>query len=64
MKTISLVQECTNNYSVDRINDSEVEIRILIPKRFRSLWVIKLRDLRTDQKEIEELEDGPGTLVL
>lgn len=62
MKTISLVQECKNSYSIHPINDNEVEIRI--PKRFESFWAIKLSDLRTVQKEIEELEDGPGTLLL
>jgi len=58
MKTVSLVQECTNYYSIHEINDNEVEIRIRLPKRFKSLWAIKLSDLRTDEKEIEELEDG------
>ena len=53
----SLVQECTNKYSVENLNETEVEIRIRIPKKFRSLWLSKLSDLRTTEKEIEEYKD-------
>ena len=53
----SLVQECTNRYSIEDLNDAEVEIRIRIPKKFRSLWFSKLSELRTTQNEIEEYKD-------
>ena len=53
----SLVQECTNKYSVVAINEKETEIRIRIPKKFRTLWISKLSDLRTTEKEIEEYKD-------
>ena len=54
----SLIQECTNKYSVEDFNKAEVEIRIRIPKKFRSLWLSKLSDLRTTEKEIEEYKDS------
>ncbi len=54
----SLVQECTNKYFVENLNEEEVEIHIRIPKKFRSLWLIKLSDLRTTEKEIEEYKDS------
>ncbi|MDR3624158.1 MAG: hypothetical protein P4L16_03340 [Chlamydiales bacterium] len=54
----SLVQECTNKYYVEDLNETEVEIRIRIPKKFRSLWLSKLSDLRTTEKEIDEYKDG------
>lgn len=52
----SLVQECTNKYFVENF-DEEVEIHIRIPKKFRSLWLSKLSDLKTSQKEIMEYKD-------
>lgn len=56
-ETFSLVQECTNKYFVENLNEEEVEIHIKIPKKFRSLWLSKLSDLRTTEKEIEEYKD-------
>lgn len=56
-ETFSLVQECTNKYFVEIINEREVEIHIRIPKKFRILWLSKLSDLRTTEKEIEEHKD-------
>lgn len=56
----SLVQECTNKYYVEDLNEAEVEIRIRIPKKFRSLWLSKLSELRTTEKEIEEYKDSQG----
>lgn len=50
----SLVQECTNKYSVDDLSATEVEIRIRIPKKFRTLWLSKLSSLNTTLKEIDE----------
>ena len=56
-ETFSLIQECTNEYLVENFNKEEVEIRIRIPKKFRSLWLSKLSDLRTTEKEIEEYKN-------
>lgn len=57
----SLVQECSNKYSFRDIDEKEVEIRIRIPKKFYSLWLVKLSDLRTTEKEIKDCmeEDNP-----
>ena len=56
-ETFSLVQECTNKYFEENLNEEEVEIHIRVPKKFRSLWLNKLSDLRTTEKEIEEYKD-------
>lgn len=56
-QTFSLVQECTNQYSVENLSEAEVEIRIQIPKKFKFLWLIKLSELSTDEKEIKEYKD-------
>lgn len=55
---ISLVQECANKYAVEELNDNEVEIRIRIPRRFRTLWLVKLSELKTDRKETDEFKDN------
>ena len=56
-KDFSLVQECTNKYSVNDLNETETEteteICIRIPKKFKTLWLIKLSDLTTTEEEIE-----------
>lgn len=57
-ETFSLVQECTNKYSIEELNKTEMEIRIRIPKKFRSLWLNKLSELHTTEKEIEEYKDN------
>lgn len=50
----SLVQELTNLYTVTAVDQTEVEIRIRIPKKYKHLWLSKLSDLRTSLKEIGE----------
>jgi len=52
----SMVQECTNKYSVEDLGEKEVEIRIQIPKKFRSLWLHKLSELKTSKAEIDDYE--------
>ena len=56
-ETFSLVQECTNKYFLEIINEREVEIHIRIPKKFKTLWLVKLSDLRSSEKEIEEYKN-------
>jgi hypothetical protein len=51
----SLVQECTDDYYYENVG-SRVRINILIPKRFKFLWMHKLSELKTTMKEIEEYE--------
>lgn len=53
----SLIQELTNKYFIENINENELEIHIRIPKKFRFLWLKKLSDLRITKKEIEEYEE-------
>jgi len=53
-ETFSLIQECTNKYFIENISKEEVEIHIKIPKKFKSLWLIKLSELRASEKEIQE----------
>lgn len=54
---ISMVQECTNKYFINDMGENEVEIHIRIPKKFKTLWLCKLSELVTSEKEIKELED-------
>ena len=54
-QTFSMIQECTDDYSV-KADNSHVDIQIKIPKKYRSLWLIKLSELRTSEAEIRELE--------
>lgn len=53
----SLVQECSNKYYIKNLNEKEIQICIKIPKRFKTLWLIKLSELKTNQDEIEIYED-------
>jgi hypothetical protein len=52
----NMIEECTDSYEVNRFEDGSVEVHIKIPKRFRSLWLVKLSDLETTDKEIQEYE--------
>jgi hypothetical protein len=52
----SLVQECTKYYVTD-VDENTVEIFIQIPKKFKTLWLIKLSELRSSQTEINEYLD-------
>ena len=49
----SLVQECTNKYGIKEITENEIEICIRIPKKFKTLWLIKISELKTNQHEID-----------
>jgi len=55
-ESISMVQECVNEYRVKTISKDEVEITIKIPKKFEDLWLVKLSDLHTTLNEIQEWE--------
>ena len=55
-ESYSLVQECTDEYYVKNINDNKMEIRMRIPQRFKALWLSKLANLYTTEKEIKEYE--------
>ena len=50
-----LIQECTDEYYIED-QGNKVKINILIPKKFKKLWIHKLSGLITTMKEIEEYE--------
>jgi len=52
-----MVDECINYYEVGQIQDTEFKITIKAPARFRKIWLIKLDELTTSLKEIEDLEE-------
>ena len=53
---INMIEECTERYHVKESDKGGVEISIKVPKRFENLWLIKLSDLTTTEKEIEEMQ--------
>ena len=54
----SMVQECTDLYHVVELGDGRTRIDMVIPNRFRDLWLTKLSALRTSDEEIERYEEG------
>lgn len=56
METFNMVEECTDSYHVTETERNGIEVHIKIPKRFESLWLVKLSDLETTMKEIEYWE--------
>lgn len=54
----SMVQECTSKYSIEDLDEKEVEIRIRLPKKFKYLWLSKLSGLKTSKNEIDEFEEA------
>lgn len=55
-KELSLVQECTDEYYFED-KGSKIKINVLIPVKFKNLWIHKLSELKTTMKEIEVYED-------
>jgi hypothetical protein len=53
---ISVIQECTSKYVVDEQADGGVEIRMIVPPRFKMLVLVRLSNLKTSLQEIEEYE--------
>lgn len=52
---INLIEECTDKYSVQDEN-GKMRIMILVPKRFKDLWLHKLSELHTTMQEITDFE--------
>lgn len=52
----SMVQECASSYVVKKHPDGSITISIEVPKRFADLWKVRLSELRTNMKEINEYE--------
>ena len=55
-ETYSMVQELTNSYVVGKPDNGIFKIEIEAPKKYRTIWMSKLSDLRTTMKEIEYYE--------
>ena len=53
----SMVQECVSDYEAHESEDGSAVITIRVPKRFVNLWLVKLSNLRTTLREIEEFEN-------
>jgi hypothetical protein len=54
--TISMVQECVDQYQVSKRKDEGIEISIIVPQRFKNLWMVRLSELTTTPEEIEYYE--------
>lgn len=52
-----LVQECVDQYRAKRDAHGNLDIRIRVPKRFASLWLLKLSELYATDAELEELDE-------
>ena len=52
----SLVQECTDEYRVEKAENGTTKIIISIPEKYSNLWMHKLSELKTTMKEIKEYE--------
>lgn len=50
----NMVQECTNSYRVKELENGDTQIVILIPERFKWIWIKKLSELKTHLKELDE----------
>ena len=48
-----MIGETTDMYRTNFLDDGRVEISILIPEKFKWLWISKLNDLYTTDDEIE-----------
>jgi hypothetical protein len=53
-----MVGEACDSYETRLLPDGRTEIRIVIPKRFADLWLVKLSELRGTLAELRELTDG------
>jgi hypothetical protein len=55
-KEYSFVGEIASSYEADEISNGKLQIRMIIPKRFKSLAMIKMSELKVTDKEIIEYE--------
>jgi len=53
MEKYPMIGETTDSYHSQILEDGRLNISILIPKKFKSLWLCKLSDLYTTDEEIE-----------
>lgn len=53
---ISMVQECCSAYNVTERPEAGVKITIEVPKRFKNLWLVRLSEMTTSEREIQDYE--------
>jgi hypothetical protein len=53
---IKMVIECVDRYQVIERTDGGIEINILVPARFKNLWMVRLSEFTTTQAEIDLYE--------
>ena len=53
---IGMVDECHDSYRVEQRPDGGVDIRIEVPPRFATLWLVRLSELTTTMREIEKYQ--------
>jgi hypothetical protein len=53
IEEIKMVTECCDRYHVTDRQDGGVEISIVVPPRFKSLWLVRLSELVTTEKELK-----------
>ena len=53
MEKYSMILEVNDHFLTNHLEDERLEISILIPEKFKSLWLNKLNDLYTTDEEIE-----------
>jgi hypothetical protein len=54
---VSMVEECVDCYCVTKCDDGSISITIDVPKRFASLWMIKLSQLMATPSDIAECDN-------
>lgn len=52
-----MVLEAVDSYRASDLPDGRLEIRIVVPRRFASLWLVKLNDLAGTMAEVDDLND-------
>ena len=60
MAEYSMVQECVDRYEARDRADGGLDIQMVVPPRFRDLWLVKLSELRASDDEIKRYEPAPS----
>jgi len=56
-KEYSFVQEIASSYEAKEILNGDLQINITVPKRFKSLAMIKMSELKVTDEEIKVYSD-------
>ena len=55
--TYSFVQEIASSYEAKEMLNGDLQIKMIIPKRFKSLAMIKISEFVVTDEEIKEYEE-------